>query len=361
MTNYEDFLQLPPFGLNHRQKEEIFTQRLGDLTRRHYDHCPVYRRILDGLGFNPTKAHSPADLPFLPVSLFKDIDLISVKPEEIVTTITSSGTSGQTVSKIYLDKNTAANQQKTLVKIFSAFTGKSRWPMLIIDCPSVLKDRNTFSARGAGLRGFSIFGTDRTYALDDQMNLNLKNIDTFLQKHQGHDILMFGFTFMVWRYFYQELLRNERRIDLSNGLLIHGGGWKTLVEGAVSPKQFKKALKDLTGLEHVYDYYGMAEQTGSLYFECEHGYLHASTFSDVIVRNYQNFDPCDFGRPGVIQVLSLLPESYPGHSLLTEDEGVIWGEDDCACGRMGKYFQIKGRIKSAELRGCSDTHAADVQ
>ena len=51
--------------------------------------------------------------------------------------------------------------------------------------------------------------------------------------------------------------------------------------------------------------------------------------------------------------------SYPGHSLLTEDEGILLGEDDCRCGRLGKYFKIVGRIKNAEIRGCSDTYAND--
>ena len=52
----------------------------------------------------------------------------------------------------------------------------------------------------------------------------------------------------------------------------------------------------------------------------------------------------------------MLPTSYPGHVLLTEDEGEILGEDDCPCGRKGKYFKIYGRIKNAEVRGCSDTY-----
>jgi len=52
----------------------------------------------------------------------------------------------------------------------------------------------------------------------------------------------------------------------------------------------------------------------------------------------------------------LLPISYPGHSILTEDIGTIIGVDNCLCGRMGKYFKINGRLKNAELRGCSDTY-----
>ena len=58
---------------------------------------------------------------------------------------------------------------------------------------------------------------------------------------------------------------------------------------------------------------------------------------------------------GLIQVLSLLPRSYPGHSLLTEDLGTIHGEDDCPCGRSGKRFSVSGRLKDVEIRGCSDT------
>jgi hypothetical protein len=102
----------------------------------------------------------------------------------------------------------------------------------------------------------------------------------------------------------------------------------------------------------------MVEQTGTIYMECEHGHLHASIFSDVIVRRPRDFSVCEIGEKGLVEVVSILPKSYPGHALLTEDEGVILGEDDCPCGRKGKYFSIIGRIKNAEIRGCSDTYAA---
>ena len=70
-----------------------------------------------------------------------------------------------------------------------------------------------------------------------------------------------------------------------------------------------------------------------------------------------DFSIADIDEKGIIQLLSVLPYSYPGHSLLTEDEGILLGEDDCSCGRLGKYFKIVGRLKNAEIRGCSDTYA----
>ena len=250
------------------------------------------------------------------------------------------------------------------MKIVSSFTGSGRMPMILIDCPSVVKDRRMFSARGAGILGFSIFGAKKLYALDDEMRLDVEALREFLQVHQGKTILLFGFTFMVWKHFYQELVRLTSRgitFDLSGCILIHGGGWKKLQGEAVSQRDFHDRLREVCGLSRIHDYYGMVEQTGCIYMQCECGHLHASVFSDVIVRRSLDFGVCGVGEPGILQVLSSIPESYPGHSLLTEDEGVLLGEDDCPCGRKGKYFKVTGRLKHAELRGCSDTYAAGGQ
>lgn len=357
MTEFNRFLEYGPFELGRGEKQALLTEALGDLTRYHYQNSEFYRRMLDAQGFDVGEISSYYDLPFLPVSLFKKMDLLSVKKEGVFKTMTSSGTTGQAVSKIYLDKDTAANQQKTLVKIVSSFTGAGRMPMIIIDSPSVIKDRQMFSARGAGILGFSIFGADKVYALDEEMKINFDALEAFLEKHQGQKVLLFGFTFMIWQHFYKELLKSGKKLELSGGILIHGGGWKKLASEAVSPPEFQKRLQSVCGLHDIHDYYGMVEQTGCIYMQCEHGHLHASIFSDVIMRRADDFSVCKAGEKGIIQVVSVLPKSYPGHSLLTEDEGVLLGEDDCPCGRKGKYFKVLGRLKNAEIRGCSDTYA----
>ena len=358
---FDELLSIPPYSLTKQQKEKMLTERLTELTALHQENCPQYARILNSINYDADRINTYTDLPFLPVRLFKELELKSVPNEDIVKTMTSSGTTGQAVSKIYLDRTTSANQQKTMVKIVSEFTGSSRMPMIIIDCPSVVRDRAMFSARGAGILGFSIFGAKKIYALDDDMKLDVEGLKEFLEKYQNQKILLFGFTFMIWQHFYKELLRLKEEgitFDLSNGILIHGGGWKKLVSEAVSHEEFHQRLEDACGLKQIHDYYGMVEQTGGIYMECECGHLHASIFSDVICRRPYDFSEAEIGEPGIIQVVSTIPESYPGHSLLTEDEGVVLGIDDCPCGRKGKYFKISGRLKNAEIRGCSDTYAA---
>lgn len=137
--------------------------------------------------------------------------------------------------------------------------------------------------------------------------------------------------------------------------MIHGGGWKKLNDQAVDADTFRKRVREACGVDTVLNYYGMVEQTGSIFMECPAGHLHASVLSDVVIRDSADFSEKKTGR-GLIECRSLLPTSYPGHILLTEDEGEILGVDDCPCGRLGKYFRIYGRVKGAEIRGCSDTY-----
>lgn len=77
--------------------------------------------------------------------------------------------------------------------------------MLILDSSEVIKNRAMFSARGAGILGFSMFGSKRYYALDAEMKLDVEGVRSFLEQPQGQPIFLFGFTFMIWQHFYKQL------------------------------------------------------------------------------------------------------------------------------------------------------------
>lgn len=116
----------PPFGLTPAEKMTAFTDVLRELTISHRRRCLPYRNILDASGFDPAAAYTLQELPFLPVRLFKSVDLCSAPPEEVGRVVTSSGTSGQIPSKIYLDALTADRQRHALAVIVSDFIGLSR-------------------------------------------------------------------------------------------------------------------------------------------------------------------------------------------------------------------------------------------
>jgi phenylacetate-coenzyme A ligase PaaK-like adenylate-forming protein len=356
----DEILKIAPYSLSKSEKSKMLSDYLNHLSRVHFEKSEEYRKMVTVIGYKPEVDYQYQDLPFLPVRLFKQFELRSIDKNEVFKTMTSSGTSGQAVSRIFIDRKTAAAQTKALTKIVSEFIGSKRLPMMIIDTDAILKSRNFFSARGAGILGFSMFGSKRMYALDEEMNMKYDEIAEFLEVHRGSPKFIFGFTFMIWKHFYKRLIEDDRKLDLSESVVIHGGGWKKLLSESVSSENFKQKLNEQCNIVKVHDYYGMVEQTGTIYMECGHGHLHCPAYSDVIIRRPFDFSEANIGEKGIIQVVSVLAESYPGHSLLTEDEGVLLGEDDCQCGRSGKYFKIRGRIKNAEIRGCSDTYAQKI-
>jgi len=351
---------LPPFSLRKAEKEKLLNRHLNALSRYHYARCDAYRKIMDCAGFNVHKNHPYTDLIFLPVRLFKMMELRSCPQEKIVNALTSSGTSGQGKSMVYLDKETAIRQAFVLTRIISSFIGTKRLPMIIVDSENSLGHTGIMPANAAGILGFSILGSKKFFALDDNAELNTGGLLRFTEDYGKGQILVFGFTYKIYRFLVAELSEKRVHPDLSGAVLIHGGGWKRMEKEAVSREEFRQKLIRACGIHKVHEYYGMAEQSGSIFMECEHGHLHASLWSDVIIRRSLDFSVAERGEEGIIQVLSLLPASYPGHALLTEDKGVLLGEDDCKCGRFGKYFQISGRLENAEIKGCSDAYEEHI-
>lgn len=349
------FLEGSPFGQPHDSKQPGLLAELVALTRLHSEGSASYRRMIAAVFGSNTRYDSLEELPWLPVQLFKRLDLKSVPDGQIVRTLVSSGTTGAAPSRVFLDKETARAQTVALARIVGHFIGPQRLPMVIVDDNSLVSNRTQFSARGAATLGFSNMGRDHFYALDASLQPKWNELEEYLRKHAGRPIMVFGFTSLVWEFAQKANAAGLALRFPAGSLLIHGGGWKKLHDRRVSNDTFKAALRDTFGLERVHNYYGMVEQVGSIFFECEAGWLHTPAYADVIVRDRMTLEPLVSGEEGLIQVLSILPRSYPGHSLLTEDLGTIAGEDDCSCGRMGKRFTVAGRLPQAELRGCSDT------
>ena len=351
-------LELPPFGLPQAEKRARLLPMLSALTEHHAARCTPYRNVVERVFGGAGPAQRLEDLPFIPVTLFKTHTLSSVPESEVVKVLTSSGTTGQQPSRIFLDAETAAVQSAVLVKVAQHFLGKERLPMVILDHPGVVRDRSSRSARGAGIIGMSQFGRRPFYAFRDDMSLDEAGLEAYLAQAAGSRVLLFGFTFMVWQYLVQVLERSGRRLDLSGGILVHSGGWKKLQDAAIDPRTFRERVQAVTGVDRVINFYGMVEQVGGVYFENPLHHLHAPIYSEVIIRDPVTLAPLRDGRPGLVQVLSCLPTSYPGHSLLTEDLGVVHGEDPADTGMGGRYFEVLGRVPRAELRGCSDTFVA---
>ena len=356
MLDYKNIFSIGPFSLSKEEKDSWYYFNQKKLTAHHFKNCKEYKKITNKIYGGLNKSTNLSELPFIPSHLFKDYNLITNNNNnnDFSKTLTSSGTSGSKNSMISLDRKTSLLQSRALSIIFQDILNKKRGTMFVVDSPKIFSDSKSLNARGAAIKGFSQLVDKTVFLLDKDLNLKIDPLINFLKTNPNEQFIVFGFTSFIWEHLIKKI-KNKKLISANNGILIHGGGWKKMQDQAVGRTLFNTKITSTVGIKKIHNYYGMVEQTGSVFLECEHGFFHSSIFSDIIVRDAAlKISPLK--KDGLLQVFSLLPLSYPGHNILTEDIGALQGVDNCICGRKGKYFSIKGRVPGTETRGCSDAH-----
>lgn len=351
------------FSLPYDQKRAALLPILEEQVRAHRQAMPQYDRYCRRMRFAADDYADYTAVPYLPVSVFKTHDLCAVDRDSIVRVLTSSATTTGTASRIYLDKPTSFRQAKALSRILMHYLGKHKRPMLVLDSERSNADAASLTARGAAIRGLASFASEITYGLREDGGDLVPEVDTitgFYKRHRDSDVLLFGFTYMVWINTVLRLREAGVEVAHPRSVLFHSGGWKKLTQMQVPKEAFNHGVHETLGvpLERIHDFYGMVEQVGVIFVDCEAGNKHTPNFAEVVLRDFLTLQPVEPGQSGMIEVLSILPISYPGQALLTEDVGTLAGYDDCPCGRQGMYFRFRSRVERAEVRGCGDTFAA---
>lgn len=306
-----------------------------------------------------------ADLPFVPVGLFKaNPPFALVEPNEIIRSLASSATTGQVPSRVVLDSETSKRMTRGLTAIVRNFIGPARRPYLVIDSTEALGSNGDLSARGAAIQGLRSFATEIFCCLvkDSAGNLIIdeKNLLSHIDRWKESEVLVYGFTYVIWNHFVKLLQSRGITLEMPHVRILHSGGWKRLQQQAVAKDAFIEGVASVFGCttDRVIDFYGMIENVGVVYPDCEHGNKHVPAFAGVIIRDPLTLEPVAPGRQGLVQVCSALPSSFPGFLLLTEDIAELIAHDGCPCGRRGTSFRFISRAPKAEVRGCGNIEVA---
>jgi len=356
----ESLLTVPPYSAcpldKHAGLLSILREELVYACQRHEG----YRNYVHNWPIDYQSASLVADLPYLPVGILKtDPPLSLVDRAEIKRTLTSSATSSQQPSRVVVDSPTARRMTKGVVAIVRDFIGSARRPYLVVDTKDLMGEA-ALGARGAAIQGLQPFASVVTYCLtlNDQGNLALNRgrLEEFANFHTDSEVLVYGFTYILWNYLVVPLMSEGIRLNLPKARILHSGGWKRLQDEAVEKTLFNEQLARTFGCtpDRITDFYGMVESVGVIYPDCSEGNKHAPLFGDVIVRDTLTLKPVGEGEQGIVQVCSVLPSSFPGHLLLTEDRAEVIAYDGCPCGRRGISFRFAGRIPKTEMRGCGN-------
>jgi hypothetical protein len=357
----DQLLSIPPYGQSPVEREagllDLLKEELAYACQRHSG----YENYLRHWPVDYRTAGKLSDLPFLPVGILKANPPLSfVRPDEVKRTLTSSATTSQLPSRVVLDTPTSRRMTKGVVTILRDFIGSARRPYLVVDTQDFLRGENALGARGAAIQGLQPFASQATYCLyvdgQGEMALDKDKLREFAERHRDDEVLVYGFTYILWNHLVKHLLAEGICLNLPKIRILHSGGWKKLQEQAVEKSVFNQQLARVFGCtpESVIDFYGMVESVGVIFPDCPEGNKHGPAFGDVIVRDPLTLEPVAAGEHGIVQVCSVLPTSFPGNLLLTEDLAKVIAYDGCPCGRRGISFRFAGRIPKAEVRGCGN-------
>jgi len=367
-NSIELLINQSPFSLGQDQKDKLFSDAIYESFQHHMENNHLFRTYCENKGFSiGNKPQSLDQYPYLPVNIFKNKRLTSVPDEKIKAILSSSATSGIR-SSVVLDTVTSKRQMMASAKVMADYLGNKRRPFLILDQDFSTSSSAQISARAAATRGFLILASKSEYFLsesNEQLTLDIEKLKVSLKAHENTEegVCIFGFTFILYHHVVKALAEKGMSFKLpKNSKITHIGGWKKLESQKVTKDKFLADVSSVFGVEEddIFDFYGFTEQMGLVYVSKGSSPKIVPTYSEIIIRDFQTLEPVEDGKEGLIQILTPLPNSYPGISVLTDDVGRIIGRGLDKTQRIGTQFEVIGRAKKAEARGCGDIMAEYV-
>jgi hypothetical protein len=269
-----------------------------------------------------------------------------------------------------LDGTTRNRQFRSLVAILTSLIGASRRPFIILDAPPAEQSRSdkALSARVAGLRGYLMAASQTYYVLKSEDARLTLDLDYFIQtveamRQSQTPFCVLGYTYVLYQHVVRPLQEKGIEMPLPKTThVLHFGGWKKLQDQAVTKQALTAAAAKVFDLPAtaIRDIYGFTEQLGVIYPDDADGIKRTPVYSEVLVRHPVNLEVVPDGEVGLLEFITPLPHSYPGVALLLDDMGRIVTRRPGSDGKQGTGFEVVGRAKTAEVRGCGDTLPAEV-
>ncbi|TNE61978.1 MAG: acyl transferase [Bacteroidetes bacterium] len=299
-------------------------------------HNPLYGRFVHLLSRHPEGVLSMEQIPFLPVSLFKQyaVQSGSWKPEAV---FTSSSTTGQVPSR-HLVRDMAFYLEHTEYT-FSRFYGDlSDWCVLAL-LPSYLE--RSGSSLVAMADYFIRKSTDPRsgFFLHD-----LESLRVILSEcqNQGKKTLLLGVSFALLN------LAEQFPMDLSGIAIMETGGMKGR-RREMTRQELHEILSKAFQVSGIHSEYGMTElfsQAYSLPAQAAGAparFRPAHTLRAIPREVNDPFCPAPSGRTGVLQFIDLANLDTCSF-IATEDLGKTYSDGS---------FEVLGRLDAAEWRGCN--------
>jgi len=306
--------------------EEQFNETALKVYQYQLSNIQIYRDFVKLVGREHPKHYS--EIPFLPISFFKNSKIIATgKSEEIL--FQSSGTTGSIRSKHYVADVTIYEQ--SFSKAYKQLIGDPTDQVILALLPNYLEQGNSSLVYMVDQLIKQTNNELSGFLLDD-----LEQIETrYLQaKASGKKIIIFGVSYAL-------LDLASKNIDLSQALIIETGGMKGRRK-ELSKSELHKELQKGLNVPYIASEYGMTELLSQGYSN-KNGIFKTPNWMKIFLRDINDpFSQPQTGKTGGINIIDLA-NIHSCAFIATEDLGKITPEG----------FQLMGRIDLSDIRGCN--------
>ncbi len=356
-----------PYDLE--KTESLFLNKMKENMVFQFQNCEGYRKLLEHRGWNEekiAKIQTLKEIPFLPTLYFKHHRLDALPEKKMLTTATSSGTSG--------NKSVIGYDVKTMWRALGMVLhiGKKHRLLSLRPCHYIILGYEHKSLLWGSRKveekavaktayGFTFFAPalSRTYALREvngEYKLNLEEIkQKLIQYSKGRvPVRIMGFPFHA--FWLLNMMKDEGlSCPLPKGsMMAFGGGWKEYYTQKADKETMYQLVEEVLAIpeSQCREFFGAVEHP-ILYCDCEKHHFHVPVYARVIIRDVDTLEPVENGAVGLVNLLTPLVQSAPVLSIMTDDLGILHDGSECCCGINTPYLEILGRVGMADITTCA--------
>ncbi|ROI00923.1 LuxE/PaaK family acyltransferase [Chryseobacterium daecheongense] len=316
--------------------EQDFLNVALETFRYQYENVDIYKSFVDYLKIDPNQVDELTKIPFLPIEMFKNHQILD-KNVTADLFFQSSGTTQMNLSKHYIADESI--YQESIYKSFEQFIGKPEDFIFLGLLPSYLERQNSSLIYMVDYLMKKSAKPENGYFL-----YNHSDLFELLNTLKDKKVILFGVSFALLDFLdYCHSERNEESLTfLDNLIVIETGGMKGRKE-EMTKDELLKILQDGFKTDKIYSEYSMTELLSQAYSLGDNEYQ-CPNWMRIMVRNAE--DPFSYektGRTGAVNIIDLA-NIHSCSFIATQDLGKILENEK---------FQILGRIDHSDIRGCS--------
>lgn len=299
-----------------------------------YEHVEIYRKFVDYLKIKPDEVNTVTKIPFLPIEMFKNHQILD-KNAKTDLFFQSSGTTQMNLSKHYIADPDLYEQ--SIYKSFEQFIGKPEDFIFLGLLPSYLEKQNSSLIYMVDYLMKKSAKPENGYFL-----YNHSELFELLNNLKDKKVILFGVSFALLDFLDSVESLNFSIAESQNLTVIETGGMKGRKE-EMTKDELLKILQNGFKTEKIYSEYSMTELLSQAYSLGNNEYQ-CPNWMKILVRNAE--DPFSYeqeGRTGAVNIIDLA-NIHSCCFIATQDLGKTLS---------GGKFQVLGRIDHSDIRGCS--------